>query len=148
MTIDDRSSLFHLENAAPMYLKEGEAKPGQQGQGIQVTATIDADFFVLVGILFNAVTGKVVHCATKHDPLVIGLTNFPCLLTPRRDSDGLQQVWGPEGCAEVHSCGNHSGHTDDINVVYPCHHILHFSHPPLWHPWVHPSFHPHPTHLH
>eukprot|EP00731_Ephydatia_muelleri_P026279 Em0018g379a len=45
------------ENAAPMYLKEGEAKPGQKGQGIQVTATIDADFFVLVGILFNAVTG-------------------------------------------------------------------------------------------
>eukprot|EP00731_Ephydatia_muelleri_P026278 Em0018g378a len=45
------------ENAASMYLKEGEAKPGQQGQGIQVTANVDADFFVLVGILFNAVTG-------------------------------------------------------------------------------------------
>ena len=58
MTIDDRSSLFHLENAASMYLKEGEAKPGQQGQGIQVTANVDADFFVLVGILFNAVTGN------------------------------------------------------------------------------------------
>ena len=46
------------ENTPSGYLQQGEVKPGQQGEGIQIQAEITTTFFVLIGIFFPSVTGK------------------------------------------------------------------------------------------
>jgi len=46
-----------LENMPSGYLQQGEVKPGQQGEGIQIQAEITTTFFVLIGIFFPSVTG-------------------------------------------------------------------------------------------
>ena len=52
-----------------------------------------------------------------HSDAFIG--QLMCLHLSGRDLDWLQQVWGPEGCSEVHSHGYHFGRRFNITVVYP-----------------------------
>jgi hypothetical protein len=46
------------ENGGINYLERGEVRPGEQGVGLQVTATITTNFLILIGIFFPSVTGS------------------------------------------------------------------------------------------
>ena len=45
------------DNADSNYLEQGEVRPDQEGEGLQVSAEVASSFFVLIGIFFPSVTG-------------------------------------------------------------------------------------------
>lgn len=45
------------DNTDSNYLEQGEVRPGQDGEGPQVSAKVASSFFILIGIFFPSVTG-------------------------------------------------------------------------------------------
>ena len=50
------------DNTKSTYLRKGEARPGVQAVGNQVSAALSTSFLVLIGIFFPSVTGNGVVC--------------------------------------------------------------------------------------